>query len=102
MDEYAVHLHVSNLLLRASDGSLQKGGLHTWRFVEAETGELAVASAINALRKDQMFVEEVNNSPNDPPHFEVEEIEDLGDDEELEDIGTALIFYIDPDEQSSA
>lgn len=94
---WAVMLHVRNLLLLDSQGQEQVGGAHTWRFVTADDEKTAVERAIAALRGSENFQEEIRNHPSSPPIFEVDEIRTMTKPDPRGE-GTAVVFYIDPDE----
>jgi hypothetical protein len=101
-NRYAVMLHATNLVLREPTGACSLGGLHTWRHVSAPTPSAAIAAAIEALRRDPIFQEEVWNTGMQHPLFEVEEVVLLDvNDRHAQEPGSALVFYIDTDSSHS-
>lgn len=95
MPKYAVLLHGKGLMLLNQDGEGTRGGVYSWRCVEAENEQQAFPLARQKLLADASFIEEVWNEPDDPPEIVVEETEQLEDAVDLAEADSACVFYYD-------
>ncbi len=98
---YAVMLHGFNLVLLDERGNARVGGLHTWCYVTAKDEADAIAVAVQSVRQNEVFLQEVQNASAFPPAFEAEEVVPLHRDELAVSEGTALVFYIDTENETS-
>lgn len=99
MPKFAVFLHGRPVILLDESGARTPGGVYTWRSVEADGPEEAVAKAREKLLGDETLLEEMWNEPQEPITVEAEEVNPLPEETDLEEADSGCVFYLgDPDE----
>jgi hypothetical protein len=93
MNKYRILLNGQNLLVYL-EGSLQRLGFYTTRFVEGNTPDEARSIALDVIGKDAELKEMVFNDLDDPPVFLIEELKELNSDMELQ-TNPGFSFYVE-------
>lgn len=98
MKNYRVVLEGKNFLLDL-DGTVQKHGFFTTRYVQASDEEEAELNAVDLVRNDDQLLTAVKNEKTDPPMIYLDEIEELDSFEGIKVLGAGYSFYTDDGSQ---
>jgi len=90
---YRVFLNARNILTDF-EGSIQKVGFYTTRFVEASSASKAMILATNLVKNDPKVRALLRNEELDPPVFAAQEVEECTERPE-ENTSTGLVFYLE-------
>ena len=94
MNKYKVTLEGKNFLLDL-EGSTQKYGFYTTRYIEANDPEEAELNAVKIIREDNQLTETIKNEQSDPPMIHLESLDELRSFDSVELPGTGYTFYSD-------
>lgn len=89
--KYRVLLKGENFLVEC-DGTVERWGFYTTRFVEAVDEDHAEQTAVDLIRNDARLREAVHNERSDPPMIFLEEIDEIAT---FESQGAGYTFYKD-------
>lgn len=93
---YGVLVHGENYLLNLGGQTPKLVAFYTWRCVEATAPAEAASAAIEILKQDDYLQTRLQNTPDNPPRMNVEEVrEGYGD---MTPPGTGFTFYTEEDE----
>lgn len=96
MTRYAVLLHARGISLLNEHRQQKPGGMYTWRVVQASSPRDAEQQARGALLKENAFLEEIWDTPEEG-QIKAEEIEVL-ENPDAED-GGFVFYFDDPDDE---
>lgn len=94
MNKYKVMLNGCNFRITL-EGTVQRVGFYTTRFVEASDPEQAELQAVSLVKNDEELRAAVRNEPDDPPTIHLEEIVEVADFEDVQVPGAGYSFYVE-------
>lgn len=92
MNKYKVMLNGRNFQIPL-EGTVQRVGFYTTRFVEANDPEQAELRAVALVKSDEELRTAVRNKPDDPPTIHLEEVVEVVDFEGVQVPGAGYSFY---------